>query len=162
MALAEFYKRKDIRALLHRCEKLRNAIQAEEGRDEDDLEEFLVLKGTILALRAEVDSRPITMRALKGEVGKTPEHITQRRKLRRELGSSYTTYRRQQALLKMGYKAEQIAGQVDAIWEAKEGEKLARRDEKPKRSTMGRPRAGVAPAVQEAIKGWEPLPLSWD
>lgn len=167
MALTDFYKRQDIRALLHRCEKLRNHIQAAEEPDEEDLEEFLEKQGTILALRAEVDQRPVYMRYLKGEKRTTPAWKLRQAAARRAKGSvapkDYLAIRRQAALLKRGWKSEELVSQdVHSVWEAEKGKELALRAEKPKRFTMGRKPDVISEAAKAAIENWVPQPLKWD
>jgi ribosomal protein S15P/S13E len=167
MALTDFYKRQDIRALLHKCERLRHHIQAAEEPDEEDLEEFLAAQGTILALRAEVDSRPVYMRYLKGEKRSTPAWKIRQAAARRAKGcvapKDYLAIRRQRALLKRGWKSEELVAQdVHTVWEAEKGKELTLRAEKPKRFTMGRKPDVISEAAAAAIAAWVPQPLRWD
>ena len=164
----EFYDRKDVRALLARINTLRQKIQNSSNPPEAWLEEFLEKQGTLLALRAEFSDLPIFRRGLKGDapLAATPK-VTLDMLRRRERGvgtpADYLLTRRRAALLRRGWTAAELEGRdIQELWAAEKEEELRSRLEKPKRYTMGRPKAGVPPAVVEAIKAWVPQPLRWD
>jgi hypothetical protein len=164
----DFYDRRDVRTLLARCNTLRIRIQNSPNPPDEWLEEFLSKQGQLLALRAEFSDLPIFQRGLKGDapLAATPK-VTLDLLRRRERGigtpADYLLARRRAALLRRGWTAEELEGRnIQELWAAEQAEELRYRLEKPARCTMGRPSAGVPPAVVEAIKVWTPQPLRWD